>query len=129
MENNPGYFCPSCGEAIEDKAAKFCPKCGSKLNMTDENGNMIYEPSAKSRLGALILCLLFGSLGIHRFYTGRIFGGIAMCILSIISIIAYANSTVGMLIAIPVGLWVIIDFLLILCGVFKDRQGKYLITW
>ena len=32
--------------------------------------------SQKSRLAALLLCVLFGTLGFHRFYVGKIGTGI-----------------------------------------------------
>jgi TM2 domain-containing membrane protein YozV len=49
---------------------------------------------------------LLGTLGVHRFYVGKIGTGILMLI------------TLG-----GFGLWVLIDFILIVCGVFRDKQG------
>ena len=25
------YFCPNCGESLDNKAHRYCPKCGSEL--------------------------------------------------------------------------------------------------
>lgn len=70
------------------------------------------DVSPKSRLVALILCVLLGVLGIHRFYVGKIGTGILMLI------------TGGGL-----GIWVIVDIILIAVGNFRDKQGRVLLTW
>jgi len=70
--------------------------------------------SEKSRLAATLLCLFLGLLGIHRFYVGKIGTGILLLLLS----------------ATGIGeLWCVIDFIIIVCGGFKDKQGNYLKNW
>ncbi|MAO75367.1 MAG: hypothetical protein CL699_03525 [Chloroflexi bacterium] len=64
------------------------------------------ENSEKSFVAVLILCVLLGSLGIHRFYAGRIVTGILMIL------------TLGGL-----GIWTLIDLIMIATGSFKDSQG------
>jgi len=64
------------------------------------------ENSEKNFVAALILCLLLGSLGIHRFYAGRIVTGILMIL------------TLGGL-----GVWTLIDIIMIATGSFKDSKG------
>ncbi|MBR49725.1 MAG: hypothetical protein CL734_05865 [Chloroflexi bacterium] len=64
------------------------------------------ENSEKNFVAALILCILLGSLGIHRFYAGRIVTGILMIL------------TLGGL-----GIWTLIDIIMIATGSFKDSQG------
>jgi len=64
------------------------------------------ENSEKNFVAALILCLLLGSLGIHRFYAGRIVTGILMIL------------TLGGL-----GIWTLIDLIMIATGSFKDSKG------
>ena len=64
------------------------------------------EKSEKGFVPALLLCLLLGGLGIHRFYVGKIGTGILMII------------TFGGL-----GIWVLIDLIMIAVGSFKDKQG------
>jgi TM2 domain-containing membrane protein YozV len=51
-------FCKSCGVVIKIKA-ELCPKCGVRQRQT------------KSRTTAAVLALLFGGLGIHKFYLGQ----------------------------------------------------------
>lgn len=63
--------------------------------------------SEKSFVAALLLCFFLGSLGVHRFYTGKVGTGILMLI------------TLGGL-----GIWTLIDFIIIAVGKFTDSQGK-----
>ena len=63
--------------------------------------------SEKSGVATLLLCFFLGCLGIHRFYVGKIGTGILMLL------------TAG-----GFGIWCLIDFILIICGVFTDIEGK-----
>ena len=62
--------------------------------------------SDKSRLVAALLCFFLGYLGIHRFYAGKIGTGIIWLL------------TGGLF-----GFGALIDFIVILCGAFKDKNG------
>lgn len=62
--------------------------------------------SDKSMVPAALLCFFLGGLGFHRFYVGKIGTGILMIL------------TLGGL-----GIWTIIDFVMIIVGSFKDKQG------
>lgn len=68
--------------------------------------------SPKSRLVALILCMTFGFLGVHRFYVGKVGTGILMIL------------TLG-----GVGIWTLIDFVMILAGYFRDKESRPLVVW
>ena len=70
------------------------------------------EYSDKSRLGALLFCLLLGPFGAHRFYVGKIGTAIAMIL------------TLGGL-----GMWIIVDFVMIVIGSFRDKQGHRVFKW
>jgi TM2 domain-containing membrane protein YozV len=70
------------------------------------------ESSDKKRLVALLLCFFLGVLGIHRFYVGKVGSGILQII------------TLG-----GFGIWVLIDFIMIICGSFKDKEGLPLMEW
>ncbi|MEV0385096.1 TM2 domain-containing protein [Nonomuraea sp. NPDC050643] len=61
----------------------------------------------KSWIVAVLLCFFLGTLGIHRFYVGKIGTGILMLV------------TLGGL-----GVWALIDFIMILIGKFTDKQGQ-----
>ena len=62
--------------------------------------------SEKAFVATLLLCVLLGGFGIHRFYVGKTGTGILMLL------------TLGGL-----GIWSFIDLILIATGSFKDSQG------
>ena len=64
------------------------------------------QKSPKGFVPALILCILIGGLGVHRFYVGKVVTGILMIL------------TLGGL-----GIWTLIDLIRIAVGSFKDRNG------
>lgn len=66
--------------------------------------------SEKNFLATLLFCILLGTLGVHRFYVGKIGTGILMLL------------TLG-----GFGIWWLIDVILISCGAFRDKDG-FLIT-
>ena len=98
-------FCNSCGKEVSDSAVS-CPNCGHPFKKVDENA------SPKSRTATLLLCFFFGILGVHRFYVGKVGTGIIQLL------------TLGGL-----GIWALIDFIMIICGSFKDKSGKIISEW
>ena len=71
------------------------------------------ELSARKRLPALLLCLLLGPLGAHRFYVGKIGTGL----LTILTVGGFC------------GIWPVIDLIMIIVGSFKDKEGRALEAW
>ena len=67
------------------------------------------QKSEKGFVPALLLCLLLGGLGVHRFYVGKIGTGILMLL------------TLG-----GFGIWALIDLIVIAVGSFKDKNGLVL---
>lgn len=65
----------------------------------------------KNWLVTLLLCIFLGSLGVHRFYVGKVGTGLLMLI------------TLG-----GFGIWIIIDLVLIITGEFKDKNGNAIIA-
>ena len=63
----------------------------------------------KSKVTAALLCFFLGGLGVHRFYVGKVCTGVAMIF------------TLGGL-----GIWALVDFIMILMGTFTDVNGKKL---
>ncbi len=62
--------------------------------------------SEKGFVPAILLCFFLGALGVHRFYVGKIGTGILQLF------------TLGGL-----GIWALVDFIMIVTGNFKDKQG------
>lgn len=75
-------------------------------SVTVEQNSVQNESSPKSKTTAALLCFFLGELGIHRFYVGKTGSGILYLL------------TLGVF-----GIGVLIDFIKILCGNFKDGQG------
>ncbi|MBR0534256.1 MAG: TM2 domain-containing protein [Bacteroidales bacterium] len=65
--------------------------------------------SERSWVAALLLCIFFGVFGAHRFYVGKIGTAILMLV------------TLGGL-----GIWTLVDLIIIICQDFKDNEGKVL---
>ena len=109
--------CPSCGKEISNDS-KFCEFCGFQIvspvtSTTSQNAFDNSEGiSSKSRLVAFLLCLFLGGIGIHRFYVGKTGSAIAQIL------------TLGGL-----GIWTLVDFIMILCGKFTDSEGKLITKW
>ena len=61
--------------------------------------------SDKGFVPTILLCFFLGALGVHRFYVGKIGTGILMLF------------TLGGL-----GIWALIDFIVIVTGSFKDKN-------
>lgn len=68
--------------------------------------------SPRSRAAALILAILLGGLGIHRFYVGKIGTGILWLL------------TGGLL-----GIGWIVDIIMIAVGSFRDKEGRVVARW
>jgi TM2 domain-containing membrane protein YozV len=109
-------FCQNCGKEISDQATA-CPGCGHPVRAAGgaymgpgNSGGKRVSPS--SRLAALLLCIFLGVIGVHRFYVGKVGTGIAMIF------------TLGGL-----GIWVVVDFIMIVVGGFTDADGRYVLDW
>jgi len=106
-------FCHACGKEVAAEVS-FCPNCGAALRTSAMGPGYRAEKamSPYSRLAALLLCLFLGGLGVHRFYVGKVGTGVAMIF------------TLGGL-----GIWVLIDLIMIIVGSFTDAEGRFVLDW
>lgn len=108
-------YCTKCGAQIDD-AAVVCPQCGCATQNYRPNSaywsNRQANVSPKSRLAALLLCIFLGTLGVHRFYVGKIGTGVLWLF------------TLGCF-----GIGWLIDVILIACGSFSDSAGLLVLDW
>ncbi len=88
-------FCKECGKTIAKKAV-ICPHCGCQveetksaqpnivINNSNQNSNqnnnvnvgVPYGARLKDKWVSFFLCLFLGYIGAHKFYEGKIGGGI-----------------------------------------------------
>jgi hypothetical protein len=110
----PTKFCQSCG-AIIDALATQCPVCGQAQPLPVQYGGPsmpVRSYSSRRLLPAVILCGFFGVFGVHRFYMGKIGTGILQLL------------TAGGL-----GIWWMIDLIMLVIGRFRDKDGELVTEW
>ena len=125
-------YCSKCGAELEEDA-KFCHVCGEKCKTSSEVSNPFVNDSRsnnnqstsnvsdKSRAAAAILAFFLGGLGIHNFYLGRTKYGVIQLVLTLLCWLIIPM--------IIVGVWALVDFILILCGNVIDGNGKVVSKW
>lgn len=103
-------YCQNCGKEIADKAV-VCIHCGcATQNSSDINKNMVV---------VILLWFFLGGFGAHRFYLGHALSGTLMllCLLFCWLIIP----------GLILGIWWIIDIILIVSGNLCPKNGGRLI--
>ena len=108
---------------------KFCPNCGTDLSHTSPEAEACLEcghplkksKSEKSFITAVLLCLFFGLVGVHRLYVGKTGSGILMIMLLIFSCFLSIFFFPTIFISI---IWVVIDLIFILAGRFTDGHHQ-----
>ncbi|MDQ3698545.1 MAG: TM2 domain-containing protein [Gemmatimonadota bacterium] len=88
--------------------AAICPACGVWQAPPPE----VMSPTEKRIVPAALLCFFFGIFGVHRFYVGKVGTGVLQLF------------TLG-----GIGIWAMIDLIMILIGSFRDRDGVRITEW
>lgn len=109
-------FCENCGNEIKENA-EVCLNCGKIINKNIINNNTNNNGyNNRSKIGAGILGILFGSLGVHNFYLGFKGKAIAQLLLTLLSCGILAPVTY---------IWGLIEGIMILTGsINRDADGN-----
>lgn len=99
-------YCHTCGTLL-DVNTSSCYRCGAK-----QPSLVPTTDSDKRILPAALLSFFFGVFGVHRFYVGKVGTGILQLL------------TLGGL-----GIWAIVDFILVVTGSFTDKDGNKITLW
>ena len=90
-----------------DCVKEFESQPGKYLEETKSDRSEKSEPGDKDFVTTLLICIFLGGLGVHRFFVDKIGTGVLMLV------------TLGGL-----GIWWIIDIILIVTGSFEDSEGR-----
>lgn len=108
----PAYGAPAYGAQPQyPPASAPYPAQGYATSYAAPVAGAVRYASPKNLLVATLLCFFLGGLGVHRFYVGKVGTGILQLL------------TAGGL-----GIWWLIDFIMLLCQAFKDSDG-YTLRW
>lgn len=124
--------CINCKRLIEDEY-EYCPYCGSKCYKPGQIRN-------KSKIGAGLLAIFLGLLGIHNFYLGYNRKGFCQLLIPIITFFIALSTlftydvsiiltafVVFFLVALFIYVWAFIEGIMIFMGRIKDIDGNDLI--
>ncbi|WP_019202773.1 TM2 domain-containing protein [Tsukamurella sp. 1534] len=110
--HQPGYAQPGYGQPYAAAGYGMDPATGLPL-------------SDKSKIAAGLLQLFLGGFGIGRFYLGYTGIGAAQLCLWLLGLVT-SIFLIGFVLLFAVGVWALIDAVMILTGGVKDAQGRVL---
>lgn len=117
--------CQACGSQV-NALAEICIKCGSRL-ATQPPARSV---SVKSRLIASLFAFFIGQFGAHRFYVGKVKTAIAMAVLGFLGwVTVAAPGKAGLVFLVPVSIWALIDFIVVISGNMNDSKGNTITKW
>ena len=95
-----------------DAQSVMCIHCGA---MQDGGALLTEDAPARSDkrvLPAFLLCFFLGVFGAHRFYVGKI-----------------GTAVIQLLTCGGLGIWWLIDLIMIVIGAFRDSNGRKINVW
>ncbi len=103
-------FCRYCGIEITE-SSKFCPSCGKDQYSSNFTASEATSSRGKDSINSewiitLLLAWFFGVFGAHRFYNRR-----------------YASAVLMLFTLGGLGIWCIIDLIIVIMGKFKNAEG------
>ena len=108
-------YCDKCGAKLNE-GASFCSKCANPVNGATP------KVQGKSKIGAGLLAIFLGSLGIHNFYLGYNSKAIAQILLTVIGWVFFGLGPIA------AAIWSLIEGIEILSGyIDKDADGVPLV--
>ncbi|MBP3086977.1 TM2 domain-containing protein [Mycolicibacterium fortuitum] len=123
---------------VTPKTTRFrCADCGERtplaVGIALERNLAESEDPPKSAVAAGLLQLFFGFLGLGRFYLGYVYIGAAQLTLWIIGLMMLlfglllsVFSLIGFAILIVLGIWILIEAIMMIAGAIPDAYGRAL---
>lgn len=139
-------FCLVCGSpvsasiSVEEHINQNVQQPVNRISKFETKNNPApYNPtqSSKSRLVADLLAFFLGGFGVHRFYVGKkssavwqIIFGFSFFIALICIAVDFPEAGIFFLIlGLVWAVWILVDFIMILCGSFKDKDDLPIVNW
>ena len=139
-------FCLACGSpvstsiSVEEHINQNGQQPVNRISQFETKNNPAsYNPtqSSKSRLVAALLAFFLGEFGAHRFYVGKKSSAIWQIIFGFsffIALICMAGDfpeagIFFLILGLVLVVWILVDFIMILCGSFKDKDDLPLVNW
>ena len=79
----------------------------------DARAILLYNSNSKSMGVSYVLWFFLGGLGGHRFYNGKTGSAVAQLLMTIMGWVLLAAAGIGLVLLIPLGIWVLVDAFLI----------------
>ena len=109
------------GVIIEKKSVDTKVMVKTSTKLLKQKKSMVDPGQGKSQIIALILFVLFGYLGIHRFYLGHRRSGLLMLLLCCTLILPIINLFTGIALLV----WWVLDLIKLVTGDLKPVDGEY----
>jgi TM2 domain-containing membrane protein YozV len=97
-------------------AMEYAPSSGNSAEMRATMAHSEFQAAQKNAAAAYLLCIFLGAFGAHRFYLGRNGSGLAMLLITVLSL------GIGLIVT---AVWALVDLFLI-GGILRQVNDKIL---